>query len=449
MDMSGGLSRAQLVCVGLILLLGAYLRFAAVNGTVVDHPYRSDVASYYQTAYNLNTYGVYSHTINDAGGREAAPQPDAFVTPGYPLLLSLFIAAPPTPRVFLEVAVWQALFGTVTLLLVFWLFWRVGGFTVGALAMLLTAISPHQVNTVLFMVTETWFTLLLAAALVVFALHLGNARRFLPSLLAAGLLFGAAALTRPVLELFPLLLVTLLFLVHPRREALKGGALLLAGFLAVWLPWIVRNEISLGRAGDSTVMLSTLTAGMYPDFEYGHDPASLAIPYDFDPRSAEINSSLGAALTEIGRRFREDTGEELRWYLFGKPRMLWSWDVIEGGKDSFVYPVFRTPYRTNPLFRLTHAFSWMLHWPMVLLAFLTAVYAWLPRARRRLSGSALVMARLTGLLLFYNTAVLMVLAPFVRYSIPFLPLIFGMAVLGVALTARWVQERQVPRTAGT
>jgi len=446
--MTHDLSRMQMVCVSLILLLGGYLRFAAVADTVVDHPYRSDVASYYQTAYNLNTYGVYSHVINQAGGHESAPRPDAFVTPGYPLLLTLFIDTPPTPQVFLQVALWQAVFGTVTLLLVFWLFRHIGGFVVGSAAMLFTAISPHQVNTVVFMVTETWFTLLLTVSLVVFALHLGAQRRFLPGLLAAGVLFGVAALTRPVLEFFPPFLMVLLFLSHPRRQALQGSAVLLVGFLAVWMPWLVRNEVSTGRAGDPTVMITTLTSGMYPDLEYDHNPASLAIPYDFDPRIAQINSSTGSALAEIARRFRTDTGEELEWYLAGKPRMLWSWDVIEGGKDAYIYSVMHTPYRSSPLFRATHAVAFLLHWPLVLLAFLTTFYVWLPRTWVRLAGPALVMARLIGMLLLYNTAVLMVLAPFVRYSIPFLPLIFGMAMLGLALAAQWVRERGVARAVG-
>lgn len=439
----GQLSRTQLLVVGLILLLGAFLRFAAAGQTVVDRPYRTDVAAYYQTAYNLNTYGVYAHDINETDGRESAPEPDAFVTPGYPLLLTQFVQGLPTPQVFLQVALWQALMGTVTLLLVFWLFRNIGGFWVGSAAMLLAAISPHQVNTVVFMLTETWFTLLLFVSLVAFTLHRGSPRRFLPGLFAAGLLFGITALTRPVLEFFPPFLMLLLFTTYPRREAFKGSAVLLVGFLAVWMPWIVRNQVSVGKPGDSKVMIMTLTNGMYPDFEYDHDPNSLAVPYKYDPRSAEINDSLGSALREIGRRFREDTGEELRWYLVGKPQMLWSWDVIEGGGDSFIYAVLRTPYRWNPVFRATHAVSYLLHWPSVILAFLTSIYAWLPRAKRRLQDAPLVMARLAALLLFYNTALLMVLSPFVRYSIPFLPLVFGMAALGAALGMQWLKERRI------
>jgi 4-amino-4-deoxy-L-arabinose transferase-like glycosyltransferase len=428
---TGRLSTLQLACVSLVLLLGAFLRFVNVADTVVDHPFRSDAAAYYKTAYNLHTFGVYSHDINESDGREAAPQPDALATPGYPLFLTLFVDRLPEPSVFHEVELWQALIGCITLLLVFHLFWELAGFEVGLAAMLLTAISPHQVDTTLFMVTETWFTLLLMAALAAFAVHLTGPRRFLPALLAAGALLGASALTRPVVEFFPLFLVGVLFLVHPRKQALKGSAVLLAGFLGLWVPWLARNEISLGRAGDPAVMVNTLTTGMYPDFEYDHNPASLAAPYRWDPRSKEINQNLGTALEEIGRRFREHPAEELEWYLVGKPVMLWSWEVIDGGWDAYVYPVYPgNPYDTNPAFRITHAVSYLLHWPLVLLAFATAIYCWLPRAKQRLQGPALVMARVVGLLLLYTTGVLMVLAPFVRYSIPFLPLVFGMAALG-------------------
>jgi len=96
------------------------------------------------------------------------------------------------------------------------------------------------------------------------------------------------------------------------------------------------------------------------------------------------------------------------------------------------------------VFKLTHAIAYPLHWPLVILAFLTSIYVWLPSAKQRLHGAVLVAARSVSLLLFYNTAVLMVLAPFVRYSIPFLPLIFGMGALGALLAFQWLRPHYKP-----
>lgn len=437
------LSLRQKAAIAVVLVFGAALRFVDIPGTVIHHSFRSDAAIYYKTAYNLRTYGVYSRADTISGGAVTAPPPDAFVTPGYPLFLALFVHQPPSPSVFRKVALWQALIGSLTLLVVFWLFWQMAGYGIGISAMLLTAFSPHQINTVLFMVTETWFTLLLMAALAAVVWHLRGGRHHLPALLAAGMLFGAAALTRPVLVLFPLALVGVLVVTHPRRQAVKGSAVLVAGFLLLWAPWVVRNEVSLGRSGDPSVMVNTLTAGMYPDFEYEHNPASLARPYRWDPRSAEINQDIGSALKEIRRRFRERPGEELEWYLVGKPQMLWSWDLIEGGWDAYIYPVESgNAYDTDPMFIATHAIAHLLHWPLVLLAFGVSIYSWLPRAKRRLQGPTLVMARVMGLLLLYNTGVLMVLAPFVRYSIPFLPLVFGLGSLGALQLWQWLRQRR-------
>ena len=113
-----------LLLVGLLftLLFAAYLRFIAIHETVNEHPYRSDVVQYYNTAFNLNEFGVYSHIIDLKDGKEVAPQPDAFVTPGYPLFLSLFVDGPPAPEIFQRAEKAQALLGTLAVALVFLLF---------------------------------------------------------------------------------------------------------------------------------------------------------------------------------------------------------------------------------------------------------------------------------------------------------------------------------------
>lgn len=423
----------------LVVLLAGFLRTAAVTGTVVDSPYRADSAEYYKTAYNLHRYGVYSHEINEVNGQEAAPQPDAFASPGYPLFLAPFVDAPPNAEIFTEVLSYQALLATLAVLLTLLLF-RPLSLWVAVPAAFLAALSPHLISATTYLLSETLFGLLLLLSLLVLSLHARAERWYLPALLAGGLLLGAATLTRPVVEFFPFAVILLLVISHERRKAAKGGAVLLLGFCLALAPWITRNYLSLGRAGDSYTFVHTVAIGMYPDFEYDHTP-NQGEPDKLDPHFQQFSRSLGTTLSEIGQRFRADPAEELNWYLLGKPVWLWSWDISEGGGDVFIYPVLRTPYATSGMFRFTHDLMHVLHWPLVLLALLGCLLVWLPQARGWFAFEALFLARLASLLLLYNTAVLMALAPFTRYSIPFLPIQYGMAMAALYIAVRWVTAR--------
>lgn len=433
-------ARSCLLAAGvLIVLLACWLRTVTAVQTVIDRPFRADATNYYKTAYNLNTYGVYSHVINEQDGKESAPQPDAFATPGYPLFLALFVDAPPNMQAYSEITGYQALLATLAVILVLLLF---RPFTpwIALPAALLAAISPHLITTATYILSETLFSVLLLLSLLVLGLHARGSRWYLPSLFAGGLLLGVAALTRPVVELFPLAVVFLLWMSYDRRAVVRGSAVLLLGFCLAWAPWIARNYLSLGRSGDPAVMVQTLTLGMYPDMEYDHDPKTNGEPNRLDPHFTETTKSLGSALDEIGRRFREDTGEELRWYVLGKPTMLWSWHDVGGGPDVFLYPVIRSPYFYSAPFMFTHALMYSLHWPLVILALAGCPLVWLPRARAWLGQEPLFLARLMSLLLLYNTVLLMVLAPFARYSIPFLPIMYGMALTAVYLAVRWLKQ---------
>lgn len=432
----------------LIVLLAGYLRTVAATDTIPDKPYRADAIRYYTTAYNIRAYSVYSHNIPPmVDGHEAAPQPDAFLTPGYPLFLSMFVDTFPNAEAYSKITANQALLATLAVLLVLLLYRPLSPW-IALPAASLTAISPHLISAATYILSETLFSVLLILSLLVLSLHARGGRWYLPSLLVGGLLLGAATLTRPVMELFSLAVIFLLWLNHDHRTALRGAAVLLLGFFLAWGPWMARNYLVLGKTGDSGNMVQTLAIGMYPDFEYNHDPNSDGEPSRLDPRFPEISKSLGSALKEIAHQFRENPGEELRWYLVGKPVTLWSWNITAGGGDVFIYPVLRSPYSSAKPFQFTHALMQFLHWPLVILALIGCLLVWSPRARDCLVREPLLLTRLMSLLLLYNTAVLMVLAPFVRYSIPFLPIQYGMALIALYLPVRWFTLRRKKPSGG-
>jgi 4-amino-4-deoxy-L-arabinose transferase-like glycosyltransferase len=431
----GGKNNTLLVWAGLVLVLviAACLRYTVVTRSIVLFPYRADAAVYYNSAYNLRVHGVYSHDGHAVKIPGTTPAPDAFVTPGYPLLLTAFVDTLPNEGVFRTVALWQAVLGTFTVFLVFLFFNQLTRPWITLLVTLLVAISPHLVNATIYLLSETAFTFWLILACLTFSLHVRGTRWYYPALLLAGILFGIAALTRPVVELFPMLLIFLLCIGQPRLKAAKGAIAIVLGFLLIWGPWLIRNHVSMGHSGDSTVLVSTLHQGMYPGMMYQNDPHSLGVAYDFDPNFKSQNQSISTAGHAILQQFAQHPVQELYWYVIGKPVMLWSWSIIAGAGDIFIYPTYNSPYSTSTLFLLTHALMHGLHWLLVILALIGCIMVWLPYANRRLGETQKLVARITSLLLLYNTAVLMVLSPYVRYSIPFLPFEFGMALLAAYL----------------
>lgn len=428
------------IALSLVLLLAGYLRFVAVNDTVVLLPYRADAAHYFNYAYNLRHYGTYSWQFDSVAGTNDRPAPDAEVTPGYPLFLSAFTSTPPSADIFRRVELCQAFMGSVAVLLVFLLFRQIASPWQALVITLLAAISPQLVNIAVYMLSENLFILLLVAALYVFSRAIRDGRWFVPLMLAAGVMFGLAALTRPVLEYFLPCLMVMIYLAYARRPALKAAGMLVLGFSLVWAPWMVRNYITLGKIGDSRVMRATIHQGSYPDLMYKGNPDSRGYPYRFDPDYQRDSKDLGSVLKAVGEQWRDHPLTELKWYLIGKPVLLWSWKMVSGPGDIFIYAAIISPYLTNPLFASLHVVMYGLHGLLVILAFGFCFFVFMPAARRYYDSKRIFLLRVLSVLLLYNTAILMIGAPFTRYSTPFLPYAYGMGVLAACILGQYMYE---------
>ncbi len=218
----------------------------------------------------------FDHVFNDATARSlalghgftasTAPpfDPAVFRTPGYPsFLAAVYLVAGPSVRAaFLA----QALLDTLSC----WLLWRMAARTLGprtGLATLALAASyPFTVHAVGTLSPETPLVLLgllLAAVVDSWPAAGGTAR-----VLAAGVLCGALSWVKPVFLPLPLfLLLADRLRGRPWRTAVPRGAAAGAVALALFAPWVLRNQREFGRpllSGETGIVVSHGTRDFDP-----------------------------------------------------------------------------------------------------------------------------------------------------------------------------------------
>jgi hypothetical protein len=433
-------SPTVLLILGIMLVAGFYLRWTSASETTVSIPLRADARDYFMYAHNLRHKQVYSRDPASLQNPGSRPAPDAMRSPGYPLFLSAFVNGLPNTDMINRIVMSQALISTLTLLLSF-LFLRsfLSTFWAGVGA-LLTALSPHLIVANSYILTETLFCFILVLIAWIVGLFGGRLRVWQAALI--GVLMAFASLVRPSLQYFPILFSVFLILHAGWRRGGKLAGVVIIAFALSFSPWIIRNMHTLGVTGDKTLMINFLHHGMYPDFTYDDVTESRGFPYRYDPRASEIGRDIPSVLKELSKRFYEEPGKHLQWFLFGKPVAFWSWNTVQGVGDAFIYPVSQSPYFHDPYFRWSHHLMHTLHWPIVILALFGTVMVWLPLSRIGLEDGAVLTARVASLLLIYYTALHVIGAPFPRYSIPLRPFLYGLAffppyLLSVALTSHF------------
>lgn len=130
---------------------------------------------------------------------------------------------------------------------------RPDGARVGMAAALLVAFHPTLVAYAHYLWSETLFLTLFTGALLL--IHTARMRASGPLALAAGLAMGASCLVKVLpLYLVPLLAVWVIA-GTPTRRGVRVAVLLMAGTMAVILPWTARNYAAYGRL----VLIETTT----------------------------------------------------------------------------------------------------------------------------------------------------------------------------------------------
>jgi len=402
------------VLVGIVVAVGAALRWGFVATAVVQSPLRVDAGQYAQCARNLVEHGVYSLATT------VPPPPDSFRSPGYPLVLALCrVFGGDTGWYGLAIAL-QVVLGAATVLLCHRLARRWLSFPAALTAAALCALSPHLVVAGAYVLTECTTTFALLAGLVLLTRDGGWWRPLL-----AGAAIGFAALCNEVLVVVPLVLAWPLW---RERGARRAGAFVAAALLPL-LAWNLRNvSQELARTGGERVTAS-ISHGSYPGMVF-RDPRWRGFPYREDPEQPAFGASWSGLAAVLGSRVAEDPWRYLRWYVLEKPVWLWGWDLVQG-RDVLVYEVGNSPYERQPVMVATHWLMRLLHAPCMLLAAAAAcVLAWNRRRRWPFAAQA------AGLVVVFGTLVYLPVIPDPRYLQPIRPVVF---VLGVAAATAIVQ----------
>jgi hypothetical protein len=261
-------SRSLKTRILLVMVLAFALRLAAV--LTIDDPQmvprdleESDAPSYYVLA---------DHLLDGTGYRYAPGEaPTAKRPPGYPLFLAATFKV--AGHNFTAVRVFQCLIDVATAYLVFGLSLLLFGSSAAALlAALAYALYFPAIENTTYILPESLYTFFLAGAVTVTILAMRAGSYFLYAV--AGIVFGAATMISAGGYLLPLVLAAVGTVVTPwigldrgvgrvigdRRSAgiglvsWRGLLIMLAAFAVAMLPWVLRNQSSLGRPVITTTL---------------------------------------------------------------------------------------------------------------------------------------------------------------------------------------------------
>ena len=427
----------------LILCLSVLIQLTVVARTVVDIPLRVDAGDYFSYAYNLSHHGVYSIARTWQGDATAqAPIADAYRPPGYPLFLTMIGTPEPTGAYVRRVSLVQAALGVLSVLFAYLIAVRLLGRNWALAVALICALSPRFAIISTYLLSESLFVFLLLGSVLSLIKALESRSRWL--FVATGVLWGLCSLVRPTGELLPPLLLIVVFALPRLRQFRLSAVLAFACFAAVLAPWIIRNQSPGVSRPTANLMVKALAHGSYPGFMYEGQPRSFGFPYRFDPNGEAIARDLPTILKHIAGRFRAQPVTYATWYFIGKPALFLSWGDVQE-RDIFIYPVIRTPYIEDARFATIRRVALLLHLPLMILGLAGAALTLLRPRLLSLDQSSARAAGVVALVVLYAIAFHIAVAPLPRYAIPFLPMLYSLAILTCrAVYLRW-QPRQAAR----
>lgn len=413
-----------ILLIGILTIFGLIMRLEYLEQTIIEIPIRSDARQYVIYGYNLVHHQIFSSQFT-----KNTPEPDSFRSPGYPLLMALAFLIGGTEDFYPLIRNWQALLGTLMIPLTFFLALGPLSSRWALIAAALVCFSPHLISMTSYLLTETLFGTVLLVALLLLRISLVRRNGFY--LAIAAICFGIAYFVNETIVLIPFGLALLIWILTKdlqgdtiSRVSSRHLIVFIIIFACFPIGWSARNHVSLSEDAmrGSRRALKTLSHGAYPGFIH-ENPDYKYYPYREDPRQPEFSASIKDFSSILWERFKKRPLRYLRWYIFEKPYYLWSWTLLQGENEIYIYPVETSLYFNSRAADITRIFMKTIH-PYIVIASLIGFIILLSNIRLFVSIPADLTTALLFYILVYYTLFYMVFAPWPRYSIPLRPVLY-------------------------
>jgi len=396
------------------IMTGAlFYRLEHMRNTPIPYPIRSDAKQYVHYALNLIQYG----TLNKNYTPNQKPSPDSFRTPGYPFFLASVIKVVGLQKFYNATRWIQAFLGTITVLLTFCVARLFMPRWASLLASLFVALSPHLISAENYILTETLFSFFLLVSVYLFC-QAGKTES-IPLYALSGLFFGYTYLVTPTIFFIPWIFAIMVLAKTgmSNKKVFIGMVLFCTLFSIILGGYALRNHVNVTKKEQSRLLIA-LCAGIYPDFIYKSKTYQY-YPYKEDPEVESCVSSFKDFSSFFRKRAQQDPLKYFSWYFWGKPRALWSWNILQGAGDVYIYEPTITLYNTSAPARFLHKFMKLSH-PVILFLFFAGIIIHLAQLIMKKTSVEICVSMIMALLLYY-TFIFMALFPLPRYTIPLRP----------------------------
>lgn len=294
----------------IIILIAFSLRIYAINK--VEYKMEWDTLNYHNMAKNFLRNGFLGYGIN-----EVTKEPNAYITPGYPLLLTFIYAITDGGNEYgiFAVKMVQALLGTFTVGLIFLLARKVGGIVAGIISAVFAVVYPAFLVVTAYHLTETLYNFVFCLYLYLQLIAFEKNNKYIH--IFTGFIFGVVVMVRPTI--FPLFVAIYLIelLLNRKKEYVRYYIYFTIGLLIIMIPWWIRNYLITGKF----ILLCT---------QAGNPLIGGAYPPGFSGSMHVDGNQLKEGINIIINGFINHPYEYIKWFTIGKLELIFGRVYLAG-----------------------------------------------------------------------------------------------------------------------